>query len=157
MNAARAIRHAPVMRQMIRIRMVNDSLVGAHDSCGRRIELVRKLVERYEAEPLTIVGSAVVRKTSIASVSDRDAAGGVVTDVAGRVRVGEVLRWTAVATQRRYKLVPITRAIDREECLQIDDVGIKRRPAQRQSHGSSFEDHGTVTRDFDLEADRLVL
>ena len=57
----------------------------------------------------------------------------------------------------RSSLIPIARAVDRKKRIEIDDVSVERRPAQRQSNRSFLNDNRTMTRDLDLQPDGFRL
>src|SRR5687768_16374767 len=54
-NASRAVWHTPVVRQMMRISVIDDSLVRTHDRCGWWIEDGWQLGKRHTTDRLALV------------------------------------------------------------------------------------------------------
>src|SRR5262249_38243270 len=131
-------------------------LIRHHNDARRGIKGMRHFLKRDEAGPVAFVSRSVVRHTSVRVFSDWDPARAVVTDVARRVGISEVLRWSPVTAERGNKLVPITRVIDCQEGFEIDHVCVEGRPAQREAKRTVLEDHWTMARELDLQVQRLV-
>src|SRR5690348_6611583 len=109
---------------MVRIVLRHDALICLDDKTLGRIEDVWHFRERYEPDPIAFVRRGVVRQAAVAALANRNAARTVTTDMARRVGVREVLRWTTVTAQRRGELIPVARAVQSEKRFQIDNVRI---------------------------------
>src|SRR6185503_14505979 len=80
-DATRAIRLGPRVRQKVRIISPDDSLVCGDDDSRRRIVARRELRDRNVTRPLTRISRTIIRNTAVARFPDRDYTSRVITDV----------------------------------------------------------------------------
>ncbi len=170
-DSPRAVAKIPVVREHVRVVVVDDRIVRCDDVAALGIKRSRKLIEGDLSCPLVLVGPTGHGERSVTTRPDRYSAGGLVPDVAFNVRIDDVLCRDGERPQRCAEVVPIGSSVETDERLNNARVRIQCRPSKcyrvwaRRLDTRTREllqvsvgvrDDRAVSGGFDLDRDRVA-